>query len=186
MLAVSPTKRIANMIQHAPLWMRFTAYVIDTVLIMGLQLCAEFFLGIFTDESLLDSIGIKPDTITFFDYVFYIILPYMITMRFWYSKNASCGQLLFGMHMVNASDDQKPSIQQFIIRYMSFEFYFNHLSIMFFDSVLGSAFYLVLLLGFIVTLLRDENKMGWHDHLSHTRVVRTEKTVPETYGYALV
>lgn len=174
------------MMRSVPLWMRCTAYVIDTVLIMSLQLCAMFLLGFFTDESFLDSIGIKLDTITFFDYVFYILLPCMITMPLWYSKNASCGQLLLGMQIVDASDDQKPSIQQFIIRYMSFDFYFNHLSIMFFDSMLGSAFCLVLLLVFIVTLVRDKNKMGWHDHLSHTRVVRTMKTVPEMYGYALV
>ena len=81
--------------------------------------------------------------------------PFVATVAFWVWKQATPGKMLLRVKIVDARTGGRPSLGQFILRY-----------VMYFPSVL------VLALGFIWVAF-DKRKQGWHDKVANTIVIRT-------------
>ena len=74
----------------------------------------------------------------------------------WIYKSATPGKMLTGLIIVDAKTGEKPSIGQFIVRYLGY-----YVSI------------IPLSLG-IIWVGIDKRKQGWHDKLAGTVVIKTK------------
>ncbi len=83
------------------------------------------------------------------------VLPAIVVILFWVSRQATPGKMLIGAKIVDAKTLDKPSTGQFIGRYLCY--YLSSL-------LLGLGFIWV---GF------DSRKQGWHDKLAGTVVIRS-------------
>ena len=75
-------------------------------------------------------------------------------IAFWLYKSATPGKILTKLKIVDAKTGEKPSVGQFLIRYLGF-------IIALLPFLLG-----VIWVGF------DKRKQGWHDKLASTIVIR--------------
>ncbi len=81
------------------------------------------------------------------------VLPAVAVMVFWLYKSATLGKLLLKLKIVDAKTGNKPTILQFVIRYLGY--------------FLSSIFFL----GFI-WIAFDRKKQGFHDKIAGTVVVK--------------
>jgi len=81
------------------------------------------------------------------------LLPAAVVIVFWVLKSATPGKMITKLTIVDAKTGKKPTIIQFIIRYLGY--------------FLSSIF----LLGFI-WIAFDKRKQGWHDKIAGTVVLR--------------
>jgi uncharacterized RDD family membrane protein YckC len=89
------------------------------------------------------------------------LLPAVIVITFWTSKNATPGKMAIGAKIVDERTGEAPSLGQYIGRYLG---YFAAMLPLF----LG-----IWWVGF------DRKKQGWHDMLAGTVVVRSKNRGPE-------
>jgi len=144
---------------YAGFWIRVWASVIDTfVMLLFLAPLMMSIYGMnsmstqFSNENMsysASSYTFNGDSNFFFNY----ILPAIIIMIFWYFKSATPGKMLTKLKIVDAKTGKKPTIIQFLIRYVGY--------------FLSSIF----LLGFIWVAF-DKRKQGWHDKIAGTVVIR--------------
>ena len=80
--------------------------------------------------------------------------PFIATISFWVYKQATPGKMTIKVKIVDAKTGGKPTLQQFIIRFLGY-------------------FVAVLPLGLgIVWVAWDSRKQGWHDKMAGTLVVK--------------
>ena len=91
------------------------------------------------------------------DFLINHVFPFLVVMLFWFYFLATLGKILFSVKIVDARTGNKPTILQFIIRYLG-----CFLSFMLFG------------LGFL-WIIWDKKKQGWHDKLARTVVVDKRK-----------
>jgi len=148
------TEKPNNKPVYAGLWIRTWAMLIDSVLIMILTL--PIINAIYGEQS--------KDGYRYFlgswDFLISYVLPAVVVIVFWIYKSATPGKLYTKLTIVDAKTGEKPSIKQFIIRYLGY-----YISLI----PLG--------LGFI-WIHYDKRKQGWHDKMAGT-VVLEEKPVSE-------
>lgn len=140
--------------EYAGFWIRVGAAIVDTVLIMIV------FLPILTaiyGESYWYSGTLLHG---FWDLVFGYVLPAIAVIIFWVYKSATPGKMATKLTIVDAKSGGKPSVGQFIIRYIGY-----YLAV------------LPFLLG-IIWVGIDKRKQGWHDKLAGTVVLRNTQTEP--------
>jgi uncharacterized RDD family membrane protein YckC len=94
----------------------------------------------------------------FWDFIFQYILPAIAVIILWICKSATPGKMLTGLIIVDAKTGEKPSIGQFIVRYLGY-----YVSI------------IPLSLG-IIWVGIDKRKQGWHDKLAGTVVIKTKSS----------
>ena len=82
------------------------------------------------------------------------ILPFGLTIWFWQKYLGTPGKMLLGIQVVDALTGEKPTVIKSVIRYVAY-----------------IASIVPLGLGFLWILL-DNQKRGFHDHLSGTAVIR--------------
>ena len=92
------------------------------------------------------------------------ILPAIVVMLFWVYKSATPGKLMLKLAIVDAKTGEKPSVTQWIVRYLCY-----YLSAM------------VMMLGFVWVGL-DRRKQGWHDKLAGTVVISHKRKEPVRFN----
>lgn len=137
-------------IQFASFGDRFWASIIDTLLLIAIQI-PLFYL--FYKEALFEDISVIEDFNTLNILVSYV-LPIIIILLFWNYKSATPGKMFLKIKIVDVSTFEKPSKKQFIIRYLGY-----------FVS------FIPLCLGYF-WMLWDKKNQTWHDKMSNTVLIK--------------
>ncbi len=137
-----------NESKYAGFWIRTGAAIIDTLLIVALiapMLTAiygsDYWAGDFSTQGI-------------WDILLNYVLPVIVVIVFWIYRSATPGKIVLKLSIVDANTGGKPSIGQFIGRYLAY-----YISM------------IPLFLGFFWVGI-DKRKQGWHDKLAGTVVVR--------------
>lgn len=129
-------------------WIRVGAALLDSIWLIALTLALGWMIyGAIYLQSTAFVMG-------YADFFISYVLPFVLTMLFWYYKSATPGKMLLGLRIVDAATLGKPSKGQLVGRY--FAYYLSGLP---------------LFLGFL-WVAWDKRKQGWHDKLAGTLVVR--------------
>jgi len=140
--------------EYAGFWIRVGASLIDTILILIIVLpilSAIYGKSYWRSESIVQG---------FWDLLFSYLLPAIAVIIFWVYKSATPGKMATNLTIVDAKTGGKPSISQFVIRYLGYY-----------------VAMLPLFLGLIWVGI-DKRKQGWHDKLAGTVVIRNTQTEP--------
>ena len=134
--------------EYAGFWIRVVAAVIDSVLILAIIIPilsmiygAEYWQG----GTLVHGT---------WDFLLSWLFPAVAAIVFWVYRSATPGKMALRLTIVDAGTGGKPSLAQFVIRYLGY-----------FVSMLP------LFLG-IIWVGIDERKQGWHDKIARTVVIR--------------
>jgi uncharacterized RDD family membrane protein YckC len=135
--------------EYAGFWIRTGASIVDSILILIIIvpiLTAIYGTGYWASESLNHGI---------WDILFSYVLPVIAVIVFWVYKSATPGKMATNLTIVDAKTGGKPSMGQFVRRYLGY--YISMLPLF-----LG-----ILWVGF------DKRKQGWHDKLAGTVVIKS-------------
>lgn len=142
-------------IEYAGFWIRVVAALIDSVIVMIITL--PIITAIYGE--------VPRDGYTYlqggWDFVINYLFPAVAVIVFWIYKSATPGKLFTKLTIVDAKTGGKPSVGQFIVRYLG---YFVSI-IPFCAGLLWVAF--------------DKRKQGWHDKIAGTVVIRNKATDSE-------
>ncbi len=140
--------------EYAGFWVRTGATLIDSILLLIVTLpILSAIYGADYWESPPDKQGVLD---VFFSYIF----PVIAVIIFWIYRSATPGKMALKLVIVDAKSRAKPSVSQFIKRYLAY-----------FVSTLP------FFLGMIWVGV-DRKKQGWHDKLARTVVIRKDKLKP--------
>ena len=143
--------------EYAGFWMRFLATMIDSILILIITipvLTAMYGDAYWTSEQMYFGIG---------DILINYLFPAVAVIVFWVYRSATPGKMALKLKIVDANSGEKPSVMQFVGRYFAY-----------FVSMLP------LCLGYF-WIGFDEKKQGWHDKLTKTVVIKSNKKIPVTF-----
>ena len=133
---------------YSGFWIRVLASLIDTIWLLALTFTLAWIVyGAMYFESTSFSQG--PADI-FISYV----MPFILTLMFWYFKSATPGKMILGIKIVDARTMGKASTGKLCLRYLGY--YISAL-------ILGLGFFWV---GW------DSRKQGWHDKIAGTLVIK--------------
>jgi uncharacterized RDD family membrane protein YckC len=140
--------------EYAGFWVRTGATLIDSILLLIVTLpILSAIYGADYWESPPHNQGVLD---VFFSYIF----PAIAVIIFWVYRSATPGKMALKLVIVDAKSRVKPSVGQFIKRYLAY-----------FISTLP------FFLGMIWVGV-DKKKQGWHDKLARTVVIRKDKLKP--------
>jgi len=135
-------------VQYGGFWLRTGAAIIDSLLLLIIIMPVltniygyEYWLG----EQLVSGS---------WDVLLNCIFPAIVVLVFWSYKSATPGKMGTKLTIVDATSGEKPTTQQFIIRYIGYYLATIPLGI----GILWVAF--------------DKRKQGWHDKMANTVVLR--------------
>ncbi len=129
-------------------WIRVAAAIVDSIWMIALTLALGWMIyGAIYLQSGEFIMG-------YADFFISYVLPFLLTMLFWYYKSATPGKMVLGLKIVDAATLGKPSKGQLVGRY--FAYYLSGLP---------------LFLGFL-WVAWDKRKQGWHDKLAGTLVIK--------------
>lgn len=140
--------------EYAGFWIRVGASLIDTILllIIILPILSAIYGGSYwLGESYIQG---------FWDVVLSYIFPAIAVIIFWVSRSATPGKMALKLTIVDAKTGEKPTTQQFVIRYIGY-----------YVSMLP------LFLG-IIWVGIDKRKQGFHDKMAGTVVLRNTQSEP--------
>ncbi len=146
-------------LEYAGFWVRFWASLIDTFVLLAIMtaLMASFYgWDSVSTEISNASMNYSSNSYRFEGgggFLMNYFVPALIVIIFWVFKSATPGKLILGLVIVDAKTGNKPTLWQFIFRYLGY--------------FLSSIF----LLGFIWVAF-DRRKQGWHDKIAGTVVVK--------------
>lgn len=136
--------------RYAGFWVRLVAAVIDVLIISAIIIVAAYFIyG--------PSYWLRPPGTVFLgtaDALLQMLLPLVLLILFWHYRSATPGKMIFAAKIVDARSGMKPTLAQWIVRYLAY---------------LVST--LPLGLGFL-WIAFDRRKQAWHDKLARTVVIR--------------
>ncbi len=151
---------VSSELEYAGFWIRLLAECIDIVLI--LLITGSISYAIYGPiESFSDPQPFVRDPI---DFLISYLFPAVGTIVCWVIWSANPGKMVLNLKIVDARTGKKPSLMQFIGRYLAYFLSFLALGI-----------------GFI-TIAINKRRQGWHDKLAKTVVVRI-KVRPETVKF---
>lgn len=139
-------------IRYASFWARVVAVIIDMLIWMIISLPLLYL--VYGETYFMQDIN-SPFIEGPADVIVNWILPIIIVLIFWTLKQATPGKLLLKMKIVDAKTGLRPTLLQFIIRYLGY---------------IPST--LIFLLGFI-WVVWDKKKQTWHDKMAGTVVIFT-------------
>ena len=140
-------------LQYAGFWIRVFASIIDGIIVAAITFS---MLHLVYGENMWNksSLILGPA-----DFLLNWIFPIVFVLLFWNYYLATPGKMLINAKIVDARTGKKPSLRQFIMRYIGY--------------IPAST---VFLLG-IFWVAFDSRKQGWHDKIAGTVVVRKNQTV---------
>jgi uncharacterized RDD family membrane protein YckC len=141
-------------VEYAGFWIRTGAAIIDSIIILIIIIPVLTF--IYGEEYWAGDLYF----FGFWDVMLNYILPAVVVILFWEYKSATPGKMALKLKIVDAKTGSKPSVGQFIGRYLAY-----YISI------------IPLFLG-IIWVGIDKRKQGWHDKLAGTVVVRSTAKEP--------
>ncbi len=137
-------------IEYAGFWIRVVAALIDSVLVMIITL--PITTAVYGE--------VPKDGYTYllggWDFVINYAFPAIAVISFWVVKSATPGKLLTKLTIVDAKTGRKPSVGQYIVRYLGY-----------FVSIIP-------LCAGLIWVAFDERKQGWHDKMAGTLVIRNK------------
>ncbi|GLX78984.1 RDD family protein [Thalassotalea insulae] len=137
-----------NDYHYAGFWLRTTAAIIDSILI--LMIISPILTAIYGTDYWLNGAGASGVWHILFNY----LLPALAIIIFWCYMSATPGKMVCQLTIIDADTGEKPSTRQCIGRYLGY-----------YVSMLP------LFLGIIWVGL-DKRKQGWHDKLAGTLVIK--------------
>ena len=143
--------------EYAGFWIRVGASLIDTVLVLIIIL--PILSSIYGESYWLSTQFLHG----FWDLMFSYILPAIAIVLFWIYRAATPGKMALRLRIVDARTGGKPTLGQFIVRYIGY-----------YVSTIP------LCLGFIWVGI-DRRKQGWHDKMAGTVVVRDIRGEPVVF-----
>jgi uncharacterized RDD family membrane protein YckC len=166
-------------VSYAGFWWRFLGNIVDTVIMSVVQFGLLFliFPGALdmsvaaqvepgTEIGPLGELEASSGALVSGVNLLVILLGVAYVLGFWLTKQATPGKLAIGARIVDARTGGKPSVGQFILRYLGY----------FLSS-------LPLGLGFLWVAF-DRRKQGWHDKIAGTVVVRAGGAEPVRFEAA--
>lgn len=141
-----------DQMEYAGFWVRSGAALIDSLLIiiMTFPLLIMIYGWSYIDGTKTSFIEGPAE------FLISYILPFVVTVLFWVTKEATPGKIALSLKVVNASTGHKISIGQAVLRYIGY-----------FVAMIP------LFLG-IIWVGIDRKKQGLHDKLANTVVVRSK------------
>ncbi|MEB0011481.1 RDD family protein [Glaciimonas sp. Gout2] len=151
---------ISTELEYVGFWARVWASLIDTILMM--MVIFPILFAIYGRVEMASGVTLTGASNILISY----ILPAVVVIIFWTTKNATPGKMVIGATIVDAETGEPPSLKQHVIRYIGY-----YLSA------------IIFCLGFIWVGF-DRKKQGWHDKLAGTVVVRKKNkgTEPVRFG----
>ena len=140
--------------EYAGFWIRVGATLVDAILLMivlGPVLTMIYGKSYWLSDSMV---------LGFWDVILNYLLPAVVVITFWIYKSATPGKMATRLTIVDAQTGGKPSVRQFVIRYLGY-----------FVATIPLA------LG-IIWVGIDRRKQGWHDKLAGTVVIRNNRSEP--------
>jgi uncharacterized RDD family membrane protein YckC len=141
-------------LEYAGFWIRVMATLIDSVLILIITL--PITTAIYGE--------VAADGYDYFlggwDLIINYLFPAVAVMIFWLYKSATPGKLFTRLIIVDAKTGGKPSVGQFIVRYLGY-----------FVSIIP-------LCAGLIWVGIDDRKQGWHDKLAGTLVLKNQVIEP--------
>ena len=135
-------------IMYAGFWIRVTASLIDSILILMMTL--PLLIGIY-GSGYFDSTSMY---LGIWDFLISWLLPAIAVITFWVCKSATPGKLLTKTKIIDQKTGGQLSVAKSLGRYFAY-----YISIVpFFLGILWVAF--------------DKKKQGWHDKIAGTVVVK--------------
>lgn len=141
-------------LEYAGFWVRTGAALIDTILV--LIIITPILTKIYGSSYWFGETYIQG----YWDILFSYVLPAFAVIIFWVYKSATPGKMATNLTIVDARTGGKPSVGQFVIRYIGYY-----------------AAMLPLFLG-IIWVGIDSRKQGLHDKLAGTVVIRNKRKQP--------
>ena len=142
----------AKAIEYGGFWIRVMAALIDSVIVMIITL--PITTAIYGE--------VPKDGYTYlqggWDFVINYLFPAVAVIVFWVYKSATPGKLFTKLTIVDAKTGGKPSIGQYIVRYLGY-----------FVSIIP-------LCAGLIWVAFDERKQGWHDKMAGTLVIQNKTT----------
>jgi len=135
-------------VEYAGFWIRVGAAIIDSILV--LIIITPLLTAIYGETYLHNELLFNGSWDVLLNYIF----PALAVVVFWVYKSATPGKMATKLTIVDATTADKPSTQQFIIRYLAY-------------YVSGIPFGLGLL-----WVAFDKRKQGWHDKIANTVVIK--------------
>jgi uncharacterized RDD family membrane protein YckC len=135
-------------VTYAGFWIRTAASLIDTIWLLAITFMLAWFTygaSYFDSTEFIQGYG---------DFLISYILPFILTILFWYYKSATPGKMILGLKIVDSDTFGKVSKGRLIGRYLGY-----------YLSMLG------LFMGFF-WIAWDKKKQGWHDKLARTVVIK--------------
>jgi uncharacterized RDD family membrane protein YckC len=156
-------------LEYVGFWMRFWAFVIDSILasfllwpLLRLWGHTDYYYWRSWPWSWSESTFVFTHTDPLAELLNWV-LPAIAVLLFWIARQATPGKMAIGARIVDADTGAKPTTAQFIGRYLAY-----------YVSLFG------LCLGFVWIGL-DARKQGWHDKLANTVVVRPRRSGPSVH-----
>lgn len=138
---------MGDVMKYTGFWPRVGASLIDTVIMLVLTypiLISIYGWGYLDDDNLVAG---------FADLLLSWVFPLVAIIAFWVYRQATPGKMAIQARIVDAKTGQKPTLQQYIVRYIGY----------FLASIpLGLGIFWV---------AWDKKKQGWHDKLAGTVVI---------------
>lgn len=137
-------------IEYAGFWIRVMATLIDSVIVMIITL--PITTAIYGE--------VPKDGYTYlqggWDLVINYVFPALAVIVFWIVKSATPGKLFNKLTIVDAKTGGKPSVGQYIVRYLGY-----------FVSIIP-------LCAGLIWVAFDQRKQGWHDKMAGTLVIKNK------------
>ncbi|MBU2978738.1 RDD family protein [Alteromonas sp. C1M14] len=141
----------AEAIQYTGFWLRVVASIIDTIILTIITLpilVAVYGWSYFTNQDMVAGLT---------DFLLSWVFPLVAIIAFWLYRQATPGKIVISVQIVDAKTGQKPTLPQFLLRYLGY-------------------FVALLPLGLgIFWVAWDTKKQGWHDKMANTVVVSTKQ-----------
>lgn len=141
-------------IVYAGFWIRVMAALIDSVIVMIITL--PITTAIYGE--------VPRDGYTYllggWDFVINYLFPALAVILFWIYKSATPGKLFNKLTIVDAKTGGKPSVGQYIVRYLGY-----------FLSIIP-------LFAGLIWVAFDKRKQGWHDKIAGTLVINNKAMEP--------
>jgi uncharacterized RDD family membrane protein YckC len=157
--------------RYAGFWIRFLAFIIDSVIVSLIigpiaaalyerpdatgALIAAAQSGDLREVALLFLESVRPASIG--EFLLNVVVPAAGVVAFWSYRSATPGKMATSTRIVDAESGGAPSTKQCVVRYLGY-----------FVSIFG------LFLGFLWVAF-DRRKQGWHDKMARTVVIYTSQ-----------
>lgn len=145
--------------KYTGFWPRVGASLIDTIIIIVITypiLISIYGWDYFEGGDLIAG---------FADFILSWVFPLVAVITFWVHRQATPGKMAISARIVDAKTGDKPTLQQYVIRYLGY--------------IVAT---IPLGLG-IFWVAWDKKKQGWHDKLAGTVVISPKDNTPQEVAF---